>query len=45
MQVGTLVKGIYTSELWVVTKVKDNGYVVINNRWTVPIDHLEVLSG
>ena len=45
MQVGDLVRGIHTGEMWVVTEVLSNGYVVINNRWTVPIDHLEVLSG
>ncbi len=43
MRIGSLVKGIYTGEIWVVTKVKDNNYVVINNRWTVPVDHLEVI--
>ena len=45
MQVGSLVRGIFTGEMWVVTEVLGNGYVVINNRWTVPIDHLEVIDG
>ena len=45
MQVGTLVRGIHTGEIWVVTEVRDDGYVIINNRWTIPIDHLEVLNG
>ena len=45
MQVGSLVRGIHTGEMWVVTEVLGDGYVVINNRWTVPIDHLEVLNG
>ena len=45
MQVGSLVRGIFTGEMWVVTEVLGDGYVVINNRWTVPIDHLEVIDG
>ena len=45
MQVGSLVRGIFTGEMWVVTEVLGNGYFVINNRWTVPIDHLEVIDG
>ena len=43
MRIGSLVKGIFTGEFWVVTEVTNNGYVVINNRWTIPIDHLEVI--
>ena len=43
MQVGSFVKGKYTGEIWVVTEVRDDNYVIINNRWTIPIDHLEVL--
>ena len=45
MQVGSLVRGIHTGEIWVVTEVLGDGYVVIDNRWTIPIDHLEVLNG
>ena len=45
MEVGDLVKGIFTGEMWVVTELIGDDYVVINNRWTVPIDHLEVISG
>jgi hypothetical protein len=45
MQVGSLVRGMHTGEMWVVTELIGDGYVVINNRWTVPIDHLEVLNG
>ena len=45
MQVGSLVRGIHTGEMWVVTELIGDGYVVINNRWTVPIDHLEVIDG
>ena len=45
MQVGDLVKGIFTGDMWVITEVRDDNYVVVNNRWTIPIDHLEVLNG
>jgi hypothetical protein len=43
VKIGSLVKGIFTGEIWVVTKVTNNDYVIINNRWIVPIDHLEVI--
>ena len=45
MRVGSLVRGIFTDEMWVVTEILGDGYVVIDNRWTVPIDHLEVING
>ena len=45
MQVGSLVRGIRTGEIWIVTEVLGDGYVVIDNRWTIPIDHLEVING
>ena len=43
MQIGTLVINIYSGEICVVTEVSVGGYVIVNNRWNVPIDHLEVL--
>ena len=45
MQVGSLVRGIHTGEIWVVTEILGDDYVVVNNRWAMPIDHLEVLNG
>ena len=44
MRVGDFVKGKFTGEIWVVTEVTNGDYVVVNNRWTVPIDHLEVIN-
>ncbi len=44
MQVGDLVKGIFTGEMWVITEVRNDNYVIVNNRWTIPKDHLEVLN-
>ena len=43
MQIGTLVRNIYSGETYVVTEVSVGGYVIVNNRWTTPIDHLEVI--
>ena len=43
MKIGTLVKPIYGGEIWVVTKIDSHGYVVVNGKWAVPIDQLEVL--
>ena len=46
MQIGTLTRNIYSGEICVVTEVSVRGYyVVVNNRWNVPIDHLEVING
>ncbi len=44
MQVGDLVEGIHTGEIFVITEVCEaTDYVVINNLWIVPMEHLEVL--
>ena len=43
MQVGTLVRNRFSGEICVVTEVSVGGYVVVDNRWTVPKDHLEVI--
>jgi len=45
MKVGDLVEGIHTGEIFVITEVCEaTDYVVINNNWLVPIEHLEVLD-
>ena len=43
MRIGSLVKNIYSGEICVVTEVSVGNYVVVDDRWTVPTDHLEVL--
>ena len=43
MQVGTLVRNRFSDEICVVTEVSVGEYVVVDNRWTIPIHHLEVL--
>ena len=44
MKVGDLVKYIYANNFWIVTELDHSGYVVVDNRWSVPRGHLEVVS-
>lgn len=48
MQIGDLVKNIYTGEIYIVTsRVPDHpmggDYVEVDSQWAVPLDHLEVV--
>ena len=44
MRVGDLVEGIYTGEIYVITEVCEaTDYVVVNDRWQFPVEHLEVI--
>ncbi len=43
MRIGTLVRNIYTGELWVVTAFAHGGMVEVSAQWLVPKDSLEVL--
>ena len=44
MKIGTLVKPTYGGEIWIVTKLdSQTGYVVVNGKWLVPVEQLEVL--
>ena len=48
MKVGDLVRNIYTNEIGLITDDDDGldgyEYVIVDNRWTVPKEHLEVIS-
>ena len=48
MRVGDLVRNIYTGEIGLITDEDDDldgyGYMIVDNRWTVPKEHLEVIS-
>ena len=43
MQVGTLVRNIYSGEMWVITYVRTDNYVEIAGQWLIPKEHLEVI--
>jgi len=43
MQVGSLVRHVYTDEVCIITKLDNDDYVVINNEFLVPKDQLEVI--
>ena len=48
MKVGDLVMNRYTKEIGLITDEDDDldgyGYVIVDNRWTVPKEHLEVIN-
>jgi len=44
MKVGDLVVNKYTKEIGLITGEDNEEYVIVDNRWTVPMDHLEVIS-
>ncbi len=46
MKVGDLVRNIYTGEIGLITDKDDPWaeYWVVDNRWTVPEEHLEVIN-
>ena len=43
MRVGSLVKDIYTDEVYIVTQLDNEDYIVANHKWLIPKDQLEVL--
>ena len=44
MKVGDLVINIYTKEVGLIIEEDGAEYVIVDNRWTVPREHLEVIS-
>ena len=44
MKVGDLVMNRYTKEIGLVTEEDNEEYVIVDNRWTVPKEHLEVIN-
>ena len=44
MKVGDLVMNRYTKEIGLVTEEDNKDYVIVDNRWTVPKAHLEVIN-
>ena len=44
MKVGDLVINIYTKEVGLIVEEDGAEYVIVDNRWTVPREHLEVIS-
>ena len=48
MKVGDLVMNIYTEEIGLITDEDDDldgyGYVVVDNQYIVPTDHLKVIN-
>lgn len=44
MKVGDLVRNIYTGEIGLITEEADGHYVIFDNRWSIPKEHLEVIS-
>lgn len=43
MRIGTLVKDIYTDEVYVITQLDNDDYVVVNHEFLVRKDQLEVI--
>ena len=44
MKVGDLVRNKYTKEIGLITDVSCEDYVIVDERWNVPEEHLEVIS-
>jgi len=44
MKVGDLVMNRYTKEIGLITEEDNKEYVIVDNRWTVPKDHLKVIN-
>ena len=45
MEVGDLVRNVYTGEIGLIIEEDGEEYVIVDNRWTVPREHLEVING
>ena len=45
MKVGDLVRNVYTGEVGLIIEEPPNSeYVIVDDRWTVPREHLEVIN-
>ena len=44
MKVGDLVRNVYTGEVGLIIEDLGEEYVVVDNRWTVPKEHLKVIN-
>ena len=44
MKVGDLVRNIYTGEIGLIIEEDGAEYVIVDDRWTVPKEHLEVIN-
>ena len=45
MKVGDLVRNVYTGEIGlIIEEPPDSEYVIVDDRWTVPREHLEVIN-
>ena len=44
MKVGDLVRNIYTGEIGLVTEEVSGDYVIFDNRWSIPKEHLMVIN-
>ena len=45
MKVGDLVRNVYTGEVGLIIAEDGEEYVIVDDRWTVPREHLEVING
>ena len=45
MKVGDLVRNIHTGEVGLIIAEDGKEYVIVDDRWTVPREHLEVITG
>lgn len=44
MKVGDLVMNRYTKDIGLVTEEDNEEYVIVDNKWTVPKEHLKVIN-
>ena len=44
MKIGDLVRNVYTGEVGLIIAEDGEEYVIVDDRWTVPREHLEVIS-
>ena len=44
MKIGDLVRNVYTGEIGLIVDEDGEEYVIVDNRWTVPKEHLKVIN-
>lgn len=44
MQIGNVVKNVFTNKLGLITDLADGNYVEVDCRWLIPEEHLELIS-
>ena len=44
MKVGDLVKNVYTGEVGLIIEEDSEEYVIVDNKWAVPKEHLKVIN-